>query len=218
MTVTEFEDFCRRQCNAVNDTFYSSPEIYGYITAAANEILSIIGLVEGTDTSQSTVIGTQAYSFPTNFVSIRALLYGGEKLSPIAFEEWENEKSNGSTVTGRSYSFVPWNRQVLLVPVPSEVKVLTFYGLKGQAAITASGDTIVIPEILQYRMTNRVIEKMFDKDKNAVSQGMAQKYHNIWTTEDMPAFRIYNQMQRKQHRARRIKDADTYSSTGYGVR
>ena len=133
-------------------------------------------------------------------------------------EEWETRKSDGTTPQGRSDAFVTWNDQVILVPTPSEVKVLTFYFEQTQTAITGTGDTIVVPSDLHYRLANRVIEWMYDKDKNQVSMGMARKYHDIWVNEDMPAFQQYKIRKRKQHRARRIKDADTYVINDFGIR
>lgn len=215
MTLAQFEDYVRNRHNAQNDPNWSSAEIYALTTGRCDEIVSIIGLLQGTNSATSTVIGTQAYNFPTNFVSIKTLLYNGKKLSPISFNDWESQKSNGLTPSGEPIYYVEWNNQVLLVPTPDAVAPLTFYGEKEHPFIDNNTQTTIdIPSVLHYRLADGVIADMAAKDENWT---MMDKYESIWINKHIPAFERYAFLQKRRGKFRTLTDADTAVATEFGV-
>lgn len=215
MTLAQFETFVRQRCNAVNDTNWSSTEIYALAYGRIQEIVSIIGLIEGKDTSVTTVSGTQAYTIPTNFMSIKALLYDGQKLSPISMVDWESQKANGVTPTGKPLYFIPWGTQVILVPTPDEAKVLTFYGEKEHPFIDGSSQTTIdIPSVLHTHLANGVIADMADKDEN---YGLSDRYNKRWVQDAIPACQRYVFLHKRRGRFKQVTDADTSVSTEFGV-
>lgn len=214
MTLSQFTDFVRNRHNAVSDSNWGDPEIYALITGRCNEVLSIIGLLEDTDTS-TTVASTQAYSIPTDCVAIKALLYNGSLLSPISFKEWELEKSNGTTPTGTPTKYVVWNSQVLLIPTPDAAQTLTFYYEKMHPYIENSSQTTIdIPAPLHFRLADGVLADMFAKDLNAQ---MLTHYETKWLQVHIPAFYAYASRMKRRGRFRVVQDADTSLNTDYGV-
>ena len=215
MTLSQFVTYVRNRHNAATDSNWSDPEIYALATGRCNEICSIIGMLEGTDTSTTTVSGTQAYSFPTNFITVKALLYNGELLQPISFKDWESEKAGGVTPTGKSTKYVVWNSQVLLIPTPDAAYTLTFYGEKEHPLIDNSTQlTIDIPSVLHYRLANGVIADMASKDEN---WNMFNTFQGIWSNQDIPAFQRYAFLRKRRGRVRDVTDADTTITTDLGV-
>lgn len=215
MTLTQFVDYVRNRHNASGDSNWSDSEIYSLITGRCNEVLSIIGLIEGTDTSTTTVASTQAYSLPSNTITIKALLYNGELLQPISFKEWEEEKSSGSTPTGTPKTYVVWNSQVLLIPTPDAANTLTFYIEKLHPLIDGSAQsTIDLPAVLHYRLADGVICDMAAKDMN---QQMMTFYEQKWNQAHIPSFYRYAFLRKRRGRMRVVKDADTSINTDYGV-
>lgn len=215
MTLSQFVSFVRNFHNAATDPNWSDTEIYALTTARANQIESIIGLIEGTNTSTTTIVGTAAYNFPTNFNTIKALLYNGEKLQPISFDDWESQKANGITPTGKSLYYVVWSNQVILVPTPDNAYVLTFYGEKTHPFIdNLTQTTIDIPEVLHPHLANGVIADMAAKDEKF---DMQRIFEEKWINQGIPACERYRFLKKRRGRFKTVTDADTTINTEFGV-
>lgn len=215
MTLAQFVDYVRNRHNAVNDNHWSDAEIYAMITARANEVLTIIGLIEATDTSTTTVASTQSYSIPSDANRLRAVLYDGELLQSVDFREWETEKAGSTTPEGTPTKYVQWNEQVLLIPIPDDAKTLTFYYYKEHPFIDGTTQTTIdIPSELHYRLADGVIADMFAKDLNP---NMFDRYENKWINVHIPAFYKYLSMKKRNGRARIVGDSDSLSATDFGV-
>lgn len=218
MTLSQALDYLRARFNEYSSatSYWTDAELLGLITARSQSICSILGLSENTNTSTSTVIGTQSYSWPTNATALHKVLYNGPALQEISFDDWENEKQGGGTTpSGTPTQFVPWNRTILLVPIPNAVKILTFYFESGQSVMTLSTDTWVIPEALHYETLDGVLADMSAKIPNPT---MIQLYEGKWQFHMMCTFPMYRYRQRNRQRAKPIRDADTLQSTAHGVK
>ena len=189
MTPSAFVDYVRKRHNAVSDSFWDDDEIYKLLEGRCQEVLGIIGLIEGVDTSLTTTASTQTYAMPTNFVRVKKLLVNNYACRQITFEEWDAEHNRGgSDPEGTPDRFFVWGSNIYLVPIPStSAQTITVYGEKQHGSIS-SGSTIDIPEVLHYRLANGVLSDMFVKDKDA---NMATFYYNIWVNQDLPAFERY---------------------------
>lgn len=215
MTLSQFVEVVRRRHRAETDTNWSDAEIYQLTTGRCNEILAVIGLLEATDTSTTTVSGTQAYSLPTNAVRIVQILYNGEALQEISFRDWELQKSGGTTPSGKPIQWVMWNRQALLVPTPDAAYTLTFYYEKEHPYIDGSSQTTIdIPAVLHWRLADGVIADMYAKDLNPQ---MYDRYQTNWIQNHMPAFEEYAVRSKRGGRSRIIIDADSHPQTDIGT-
>lgn len=215
MTLAQFEDLVRRRHRAESDSNWSSAEIYQLITGRANEILSIIGLLEATDSSTSTTVGVQAYSFPSDAVRMKQINWDGQMLQEISFRDWETQKAAGTTPSGKPTHWVNWNRQALLVPVPSSAKVLTFYYEKEHPYIDGTSVSVIsIPSVLHWRHADGVVADMYAKDLN---YRMFDRYQTIWIDRHVPAFFTYASRSKRGGRSRIVTDADSHPQTDYGT-
>jgi hypothetical protein len=216
MTLAQFVAFVKNRHNetSASTSYRSDDEIYALITGRANEILSIIGLIEATDTD-STVVATQAYDLPTNFVNVKALLYEGELLQQVNFREWEQDKAGGTTPSGTPVKYVVWNNQVLLIPVPDAIGTLTFYGEKYHPFIDATlVTTIQVPEELHFRLADGVIGDMAVKDLN---MQMATFYENKWNSVHKPEFYRWKSRKKRGGKYAVTGDSDSGVQTDQGV-
>ena len=186
------------------------------MTARCNEILSIIGLIEGTDTSLVSVASQAAYSFPTNYEFIRHVLYNGYPLKLISFQEYEQEKT-GNTMpeTNPPNYYMVWNNQIIIVPTPSTAAhTITVYGEKRHPLIDGVAQTTIdIPEILHFRMCDGVIADMYGKDLNT---GMYDRYEAKWNKIHIPAFFQYKMLKKYRGGRPSVVDADSGYGTDYG--
>jgi hypothetical protein len=213
VTLAQFLDYVRRRHNAESDTYWSDTELYQLATSRCNEVLSIIGAIEGTDTSTTTVAGTSTYSWPTGTSAVKALLYDGQLLQQITFREWEQRKAAGTTPQGQPESYVTWNRQVIIVPTPNAAKTLTYYLEKFQTYLTSSG-SLEIPEELHFRMCDGVLCDMAVKDLNL---GLAQFYESKWNGVHKPEFYKWRARSRRRGKYALTQDSDTDVQTDFGV-
>lgn len=215
MTLAQFVTRCRRYHNADSDTFFSDDEIYGYLTDRCNEALSIIGLIEGTATDTS-VASTQAYNYPSNTSVIRQVSYKGERLKRINFRKWELFRTQSGTTSGTPTHWVPWNRQILLVPIPdTSSDTITIYYYGEHPEIDGSSQaTIDIPSVLHAHLVPGVVGDMFAKDLNT---NMTQFYENKWNNVSLPAFYKFKSLEDHGTGFTVIGDCDTEDITGVGV-
>ena len=121
MTLAQFVERVRRRHNDESTTnqFWSDAEIYQLITDRCNEALSVIGLIEETDTSNTSVASTQTVDYPTDAVTIRQVDYDFDRLQRVSFREAEFFKADSSGwESGRPRMWFPWKGQINLIPIP----------------------------------------------------------------------------------------------------
>ena len=215
MTLAQMVNTVRRRHNAESDSFFADAEIYELITNRCNEVLSVIGLLEATDTSNTSTAATQAINYPTDASMIRQVNYKSDRLKRIDFRKWEQFKNGTTTVSGTPTMWVPWNRQILLVPIPdTTADAITIYYYKTHPYIDNSTQmTVDVPAVLHPHIANGVIADMFAKDLN---QNLAQYYEGKWAKDGMTAFYKYKAMEMTATGFMPIGDADSddYTSTG----
>lgn len=216
MTLADAVEYVRNRHNAAADSNWNDSEIYALITARCNEILSVLGLIEATDTSLTSVTGQQAYNFPTNVHFIKKITYDGYPVSLISLNEWEQEKTGGTDPSGRPVYWFEWNRQILFTPIPDETgKQITLYCEKEHPLINNTTQTTIdIPSILHTRMLDGVLVDMYAKDLN---QSWANFYETKWNQVHMPAFYRYKMNLKYRGKNPPLLDADTATGNDLGV-
>ena len=217
MTLAQALDFLRYRMNEQGSSspYYQDQEIYQIISSRAQVACSVLGLIEATDTSTSTVIGTQAYAWPSSAVTIVNVLYDGVKLQEMTFREWEEEKASGTTPSGTPIGYVLFNREILLIPKPSAVAVLTVYYEGVHPWITVSTATIDLPPELHSALMEGCLADMYAK---ALNTTMATFYENKWTGHMQVTFPNFKLRSSQRSRAKVLIDSDTAPLTDHGVR
>lgn len=213
MTITEAVDYVRRLHNAEGDTNWSDAEIYSLFQAKCNEALAIIGLKEATATTTS--VAAQAdYSYPSNVVFVRRVLYDGLALKRLNFKQYQSRVVSGTAPSGTPREYTIWNNTITLVPVPdTSSDTITIYSENQQSAITSSSSTLDVPEILHQAICDGVLWMMFAKDLNA--QFMAT-FKNRWD-EHKAMMREFVKRRRRTGTAATIVDSDSSLETEFGV-
>lgn len=217
MTVTEVLDYVRRFHNEQNaqTPFWSDLELYGLMQAKSNEVLSVIGLVEGKDTSTTTTASTSDYAFPTNFIKIRRLWVDGIPLKYLNFRQYEARAPQGIAPEGTPREFTMWNDTITLIPTPStSALVITVFGEKQQSAITGSSSTLDIPSVFHPALCDAILSEMFAKDLNI---GLAQFYQNKWLQFHIPNMRQFAKRRRRRGLPSVVIDADSAIETEFGT-
>lgn len=215
MTLVQFLEVVRRRHNAESDSNWSDDEIYQLITNRINEALVVIGLLEDTDTTHTSVVGTQSYSYPTDCITIRQVDYDEERLKRITFRQWELYKSKSSgTVSGTPRFWFTWERKVYLVPVPAATDQITIYYYKEHPYIDGSSQTTIdIPSVLHTYLVPGVLADMFEKDLNDTA---ARRNEEKWLSVSIPRFQDFKSDEESDGSFSVVGDADSDMLTELG--
>jgi hypothetical protein len=166
MTPLQIEEASRNKYNAIGDNFYGQDEIMGLITEACQELAESAINIETIYTT-TTVASQQAYSVPTNAISIKRVEYDGGKLERITLREDDtltNMKSD-STDAGTPIYYFEWNDQIYLRPTPVAAATMRIFTFDQHADISTSS-TILIPNLFHRRLVNFVVKELCAKDQN----------------------------------------------------
>lgn len=217
MTLTQFVSICRRRHNAESDSYWSDEEIYQLITNRCNEVLSVIGLLEELDESNTSVQGTQEIAYPTDAVTIRQVDYDGQRLRRITFRQWNEFKNRNEPPTpqGTPSMFFTWERQIYLVTIPaSSGDTISIWYYKEHPYIDGTTNTTIdIPSVLHSHLVPGVVSDMFAKDLN---QSMMRFYEDRWQQVSLPAFRKFKAQEEEGGQFSIIGDADTQEDRDVG--
>lgn len=210
MTLAQFITRVRRRHNDEDSSsqFWSEPEIYELITSRCNEVLSIVGLLEATDTSNTSVSGTQVLAYPSDTVTIRQVDYKFDRLKRLTFREAESFKSDSGFDSGRPRNWFPWKREINFIPVPDTTgDAITIYYYKDHDEIDNSAQaTIDIPQVLHPRLLDGVLSDMFSKDEN---ERLTAFYENKWISVHIPAFQNFKAEEDSASRFQVLSDVDS---------
>lgn len=166
MTVSEINTHARRKYNAIGSSFFSDAEIYDFIYEGCLEMVNN-GLNVERLFSTSTVVGQLQYSFPTNVIAIKRVVYNGAKLSPINMREDDLVTASNENVTtqGTPKYYFTWNETLNLRPIPDAVNDLEIYAFVEPQPIT-SASALEIPSQWHMSLVDFVVSEMCAKDKN----------------------------------------------------
>ena len=214
MTVTEMVDYVRRMHNAESDTHWSDAEIYKLIEAKSNDILSIIGFKQAIDTSITTVSGTSNYSYPSNVIRIRRVLFNGKPTKLISFRQLEARRPTGTATTGNPYEHVLWADTIIFFPTPNSAQTVTLYAEKKQSSITGGSSTLDVVDQFHSAVADIVIAMMFAKDENS---GMMRIFMDTYLNFHIPNMRKFAMTRRHTGAPLTVTDSDTSLETDWGV-
>jgi hypothetical protein len=213
VTLAQALDFLRNRHNEAGYSlqYWGDTELYALISARAQVLAAILGLIEDTDTATTTVASTQAYDWPSDASAVVKVLYDGTALKQTTFEAWELEKSSGTTPEGTPERYLNWNRQVILIPTPDAAETLTFYYEPYHPWITTSAGTITVPAELHAVIMDGCLGDMYAKIQNAQ---MCQLYEGKWNQHLATTVPQYKVRVRYRDGVKTVIDADTNPQTG----
>jgi hypothetical protein len=217
MTVTEILDYVKRLQteNVAQTPFWSDLELYSLLERKCNEVLGIIGLIEGKDTSLTSTSGTQDYTIPTGFVNLRRVYYNGQPLKYLNFRQFESRSPSGTAPSGTPREWTMWGSLISLVPTPSvSSDTITVYGEKTQSSITSSSSTVDIPAVFHGALCDAMLADMFVKDLNG---NMATFYQNKWIQFHVPMMKEFAKRRRRRGLPTVVIDADSVLETEFGI-
>lgn len=179
MTPAQVEEAARRRYNAVSANFWAQDELYKIIYEAEQILATEALVIQGKDTSITTVSGTRIYDFPSLVIAIKRIEYNGYKLQPIDFREDDYLTLNNSSTadTGTPQFYAIWNNQIYLRPIPNDAQVLTLYCNQESTLLTTASTTLSTPTICHTALVDYVIEHMAAKDKNLE---IMDRYEDRW--------------------------------------
>lgn len=168
MTPAQVEEHARRRYNAYGSAFWTQDELYKLIYDAEMQLATEARVIEGIDTSITTVIGTRYYSAPTGCIAIKRIEYNGTKLKPINQREDDalTLNNSGTNSTGTPQYYWVWNDTVYLRPIPDDAKALTLYQYKEPTLLTTSATTLSTPTRCHIHLVDYVVAHMVMKDEN----------------------------------------------------
>jgi len=215
VTLAKFLETVRARHNADGDSYWGTDELYGLVTNRCNEVLSVIGLLEATDTDTS-VATTQAYDYPSGTVTVRQVNYKANRLKRISFRQWQHFKTDTTTTSGLPTMWVPWNRQILMVPIPdTSGDTITIYNYQEHPEINGGSQaTIDIPSVLHNHLVNGVLADMFAKDENPV---LSRQYEEKWLGIGYAACQKFKATEDSASSFQTIGDCDTEDQTSIGI-
>jgi hypothetical protein len=192
--VTDLNAQTRNQYNATGDTFFSDAEIYQYYYEGCLQYARECLLIEGTDTSITTVSGTQTYSVPSLTIFIKRVTYNGQKLKAIDFREDDvlTVLNQGTTATGTPIYVALFNSLLYLRPTPDAAQTLKIFRYKEPAAIT-SASTLEIPTQFHPTLNNYALSCMYAKDKDFNASAF---YITLWEKDKHEAKKWAKKKQR----------------------
>lgn len=217
MTVDEIIDYVRNIHNESNaqTKFWSDDELYSLIEVKSNQINTMVpGLIQGSDTSTTTVASTAEYTIPTGFIEVHRVWYDGRPLKYVGFRPFESRRPTGVATSGLPREFMIWNDQIILSPPPSEAKTLTFWGTKIQATITSGATTPSIPVVFHSCLCDGVVAEMYAKDENLA---FANTYEQRLVQLYIPAMKEYVKRHRRRGMPSVVVDTDSALETEFGV-
>lgn len=194
MLITDLNTQTRNQYNATGDTFFSDSEIYQYYYEACLEYARECLLIEDTDSSITTVSGTQTYSVPNLTIAIKRITYNGQKLKPIDFREDDvlTSLNQSTTSTGTPIYVALFNSLLYLRPIPDAAQVLKIFRFKEPAALT-SVSTLEIPTQFHPTLSHYALSRMYAKDKDF---NASLVYNNLWEKDKLEAKKWVKKKQR----------------------
>lgn len=194
MTITALLDQIRAKYNATGDDFFGDTELINHLYEGCMQLARECFIIEATDSSTTTVSGTQAYSVPTYAIVIKRLTYNAQKLKKIDFREDDilTALNQSTTSVGVPVYYEIFNRQVLLRPIPDGAQVLKFFYYKEPAALTIAS-TLEIPTQFHMSLIPFALSEMYAKDKDF---NAASFYKNLWENEKLQAKKWAKKKQR----------------------
>ena len=203
----------RNKYNAVSDSFFSTAEILDLMYQACIELTRENNLIEGLY-STSTIVGTQAYSYPTTAISIKRITYEGQKLKQYTMREDDSVTglNQATTSQGTPVYYFMWNKVIYLRPIPSAIGTLNIYTYN-EPQVILSTSTLEIPTHFHADLTTYILASMAAKDSNFSA---ADRYDKKWK-EILLSAKKWARLNKRSDSFTNVQDEDILSGGFLGL-
>lgn len=166
MTAGEVVAAARDLYNATSDSFFADTQMYNWVWQGCQEFAKKAWTIESTST-QSTVVGTQDYVYPTNCIAVKRVLYNGKKLKRLTHRQDDAAtlSNQNSTQSGTPVYYTDFNLTLSLRPIPDAVSTLKVYGYFAPTTITTAAAVLQIPALFHFDLVDYLLSRMYSKDK-----------------------------------------------------
>lgn len=190
-------------------------DIYPYMSDAEMELANDCGCAQGTDSTTSTVAGTQEYARPSDCLRIEILRWNGVKLKKVSLERYETISGSyyGMTATqGNPVYYYEWGESVGLYPVPATVATLKYYYIKRPPAVTAVSTAFTIAEEFHSDIVDYCLFRAYMKDED----GRAQIHLDRWEKRKAKLKADFD-LRKYRDNIITVRDVNTDMTTDFGL-
>lgn len=132
----------RQRLNETSTAFWTDANFVSYCDEAQKYVVRETKCLEAISTSTS-VSGTQGYALPSDYLALRRLLYDGEKVFKVDFNDMDDANLDESEHSGEPTSFYIWNETIYFIPIPNKTgDSIKIYYYKSPETISATTDTL----------------------------------------------------------------------------
>jgi len=172
----------RFQCaESASNSFWTDPEIYGYMTEAEQIIAEIVKATKTKDSSIITTSGIREYTKPSGVMTLERVTYDDARLEKITINQLDDLEgiSYGSTgQTGQPTHYYEYGNEIGFSPKPDDAKTVTLYYSGSPATLSAASTSFTIPNDYGQYAADYILYRMYLKDDELNGQG---KIHlQIW--------------------------------------
>ena len=213
MTPSEIVTAANQRYNSVGDSFFPDSEAYLLIWQGCMELALAGYLIERAFTT-NTVIGTQAYDFPTNVFAVNRITYNGKNLPKITMRQDDmlSLYNQDTTATGEPQDFFEFGDAFYLRPIPDAVAELKVWGYCRPQQVT-SVSTLEIGEEWHMHLINLLLAEKCAKNKNYTGQA---SYMALWDRAVAKA-EAYQRRRKRRPGFGVVTDVDMVPQTFLGV-
>lgn len=212
-TPSEMIDKIRRESGETEADYWTSTEIYEYMSDAQRLIGRVVPCVLDS-TAQDVIADTREYTIPDDVGIISRVTYDGRKIKAIDINQLGALEDTDSTSTGRPEYYYQWGTEMGLSPVPDSTDELKIYFQKICSDVTNTSSwavpdwcTDIIPDYCLWRMYTKDQELSVEADSHQKSWLMGlDQLESDWNK------RIYDD----QYIVVRDED-NTYPGTSLGI-
>ena len=135
----------RQRLNETGTAFFTDEQLTAFCNEAQKYFARETKCLEATDTSKTSVSGTQSYALPSDFYALKRLLYDGKIVFETSFNDIDETEIDETDYTGTPESFYIWNNKIYFIPVPDTTgDIISVYYYKMPANISATTDMLEI--------------------------------------------------------------------------
>ena len=217
MTPNQILNTIRNQVYETSPTFWTDGEVFAYMWQAECELAALIGCTQSTDTSITTVAGTQEYTRPSDALEISRVTWNYVPLKKIDLRDKDSLEfpsyGDSTNRTGNCTHFYEYGDLIGFWPVPPSASPVKIYYVKQPDEITASSSTFTVPQLFHHYIPDYVLYRMYAKDQD---ETRAQLHKQAWG-EHIIAARQKWQSRTGKGRFSVVRDESQSQTTELGI-
>ncbi len=179
-TVLEVQTAVKRQFGDESGTQITDTDILRWINQAQTNICNR-GEVNKTSATTPSVAGQDTYTIAgTNIFKILAITYANRPLEGVSFEQSQATLSNisASNFLSAPETWYEYDDSIVIYPTPiASGDVIKLYIIAAPVAVTASGNTLSIPDTHYDALLQYVLQQAYELDDDFGSASVKAQQH-----------------------------------------